>query len=139
MTVDSLSIEEEVKALTLQSKSLEQDIAAEEARFARHLELEAELKLCKKVIREIKERKAELVEKARAKIDEAEAKRLILDRWLCTLRGTVTDYLAQYGRDLRSRLDWFWDNYHQPLHSILAERDEASRELERFLRELGYE
>jgi len=139
MTVDSLSIEEEVKALTLQSKSLEQDIAAEEARFARHLELEAELKLCKKVIREIKERKAELVEKARAKIDEAEAKRLILDRWLCTLHGTVTDYLAQYGRDLRSRLDWLWDNYHQPLHSILAERDEASRELEGFLRELGYE
>ncbi|MDD2899588.1 MAG: N-6 DNA methylase [Desulfuromonadaceae bacterium] len=135
----TIQVNEDVIELTIQSQVLEEEIAAEEARFSRHQELEAELKVCKKIIKEIKERKAELVEQARAKIDDAEAKRLILARWQRTLHGTVADYLAQYGRNLRSALDWLWDNYHQPLHSILTERDDASRELAGFLKELGYE
>ncbi|MDO3377196.1 hypothetical protein [Geoalkalibacter halelectricus] len=129
----------ELEQLTGQSTVLEKEISAEEARIARHHELEAELKSCKKIIKEIKERKAALVEEARKKIDEVEAKRLILVRWQRTLHGTVAEYLAQYGRDLRTALDWLWDNYHQPLHSILLERDEASLVFTGFLKELGYE
>ena len=129
----------ELKKLKHRGEELEKEIAVEEDRITRHLELDAELKSCKKVIREIKDRQAELVEQARKKINESEAKKLILARWQRTLHGTVADYLAQYGRNLRSALEWLWDNYHQPLHSILNERDEASRELEGYLRELGYE
>lgn len=95
-------------------------------RIVRHAELDAELKTCKKVIKEIKEK---LVEEARNKIDGAEAKKLILARWERTLYATVEEYLAQYSRTLRGSLENLWEKYHQPLHSILKERDAASAEL----------
>ena len=40
---------------------------------------------------------------------------------------------------LRSSLENLWEKYHQPLHSILKERDAASVELAGYLMELGYE
>jgi len=105
----------------------------------RHWELENELKQCRKIVKEIKDRKEKLVEEARKKIDEAEAKKLILARWERTLFSKVDDYLIQYNRGLRSKLENLWEKYHQPMHSILKDRDEASAELSGYLKELGYE
>ena len=113
-------------------------IVEQEKRIARHAEREAELKACKKIIKEIKERKEKLVEEARNKIDSAEARQLILARWERMLYATVDEYLAQYSRALRSSLENLWEKYHQPLHSILKERDAASVELAGYLMELGY-
>jgi len=111
------------------------ELAEEEKRIARH----AELKTCRKIIKEIKERKEKLVEEARKKIDETEAKKLILGRWERALYATVEECLAQYSRTLRSSLENLWEKYHQPLHVILKERDAASAELTGYLQELGYE
>jgi len=133
------SIENEIAALTPQAEALSYRIAELEKRIARHAEREVELKACKKIIKEIKERKEKLVEEARNKIDSAEARQLILARWERTLYATVEDYLAQYSRALRSSLENLWEKYHQPLHSILKERDAASVELAGYLMELGYE
>lgn len=93
-------------------------IAEQEKRITRHAEREAELKACKKIIKEITERKEKLVEEARNKIDSAEARQLILARWERTLYATVEEYLAQYSRVLRSSLEKLWEKYHQPLHSL---------------------
>ena len=133
------ALENEIAALTPQLDALTKHIAEQEKRIARHTELEAELKNCKKIIKEIKERKEKLVEEARNKIDSTEAKQLILARWESTLYVTVEEYLAQYSRTLRSSLENLWEKYHQPLHSILKERDAASVELAGYLKELGYE
>jgi type I restriction enzyme M protein len=110
-----------------------------EKRIARHQELEAELRQCKKVIKEIKERQDELVTKAREKISPDEAKALILNRWERTLHTTINEYLSQYSRSLRAQIETLWDKYHTPLHSILGKRDEQSLLLSGFLEELGYE
>jgi type I restriction enzyme M protein len=133
------TVEKEIAALTPQATKLTARIGEEEKRITRHVELVAEQKVCKKIIKEIKEKKEKLVEEARKKIDEAEAKKLILARWERTLYSTVDEYLVQYSRSLRSKLENLWGKYHQPLHSILKERDEASAELAGFLKELGYE
>ncbi len=113
------SIENEIAVLTPQAEALSDRIAEQEKRIARHAEREAEHKACKKIIKEIKERKEKLVEEARTKIDSAEARQLILARWERTLYATVEEYLAQYSRSLRSSLENLWEKYHQPLHSIL--------------------
>ncbi len=89
------SIENEITALTPQAEALSDRIAEQEKRIARHAEREAELKACKKIIKEIKEHKEKLVEEARNKIDNAEARQLILARWERTLYATVEEYLAQ--------------------------------------------
>lgn len=133
------AVEKEIDALVPKAKELSDRIADEEKRIVRHVELDAELKVCKKIIKEIKEKKEKLVEEARQKIDEAEAKKLILARWERTLYSTVEEYLAQYSRTLRSSLENLWAKYHHPLHSILKDRDAASKQLAGFLKELGYE
>ena len=132
-------IEKEIEALAPEIAALKKRIDEEEKRIARHSELETELKACKKVIKEIKEKKEILIEEARTKIDDAEAKQLILARWERTLYETIEEYLTQYSRSLRSNLETLWEKYHQPLHRILKERDDASKELAGYLKELGYE
>ena len=133
------AVEKEIERLEVAAKDLESRISIEEKKIARHTELDAELKQCKKVIKEIKERKDKLVEEARKKIDATEAKRLILARWERTLYATVDEYLTQYFRVLRGMLENLWDKYHQPLQSILTDRDDATKELSGYLTELGYE
>jgi hypothetical protein len=124
-----------VLCLAAKADELTQRIAKQEKRIARH----AELKGCKKIIKEIKERKDKLGEEAWNKFNNAEAMKLILARRERTLYATVEEYLAQYSRRLRSSLENLWEKYHQPLHSILKERDNASAELAGYLKELGYE
>ncbi|NMW21900.1 MAG: N-6 DNA methylase [Chlorobiaceae bacterium] len=133
------ALENEIAALTPQAEALTGRIAEQEKRIARHAELDAELKICKKIIKEIKERKEKLVEEARNKIDSDEARQLILARWERTLYATIEEYLAQYSRAIRLSLENLWEKYHQPLHSILKERYAASVELSGYLKELGYE
>ncbi|MEI7696029.1 MAG: N-6 DNA methylase [Chlorobium sp.] len=48
-------------------------------------------------------------------------------------------YVYRNRRYLRSSLENLWEKYHQPLHSILKERDAASVKLAGYLMELGYE
>jgi len=110
-----------------------------EKRITKHLEMEKELKESRKKIKEIKDLKEQLVEQARSKINEAEAKQLILQRWEATLTTKVNEHLVRYSRDLRTALEKLWDKYDQPLHRILQERDNAATELSKYLKELGYE
>lgn len=110
-----------------------------EKKLARHTELEQELKSCKATIKEIKDKKDDLVEKAREKITPDEAKELILTRWKSTLQTTVMDYVSRYERTLLSELEIRFVKYQETLTSVLNERDEAASLLDNFLKELGYE
>ncbi|WP_430937358.1 type I restriction-modification system subunit M [Saccharicrinis sp. 156] len=110
-----------------------------DAKLARHTELEQELKNCKATIKEIKDKKDDLVEKAREKISSEEAKELILARWKRTLQTTVMDYVNRYERDLLAELEKRFVKYQETLTSVINERDEAANLLSDFLNELGYE
>jgi len=114
-------------------------IEADENRMAKHTELEEELKNCKKKIREIKDRKQNLVDLARKSITAEEAKELILQRWLRTLQLTVNDYLQAHQRQLLQSVENVWDKYTIPLHSVLEVREKETELLNQFLVELGYE
>ncbi|MBW6513529.1 MAG: type I restriction-modification system subunit M [Candidatus Syntrophosphaera sp.] len=129
----------QITVLYLAIRNLKQMIEENENRIAKHQELEMELKENRKKIKEIKDRTEQLVEQARTKISEAEAKVLILLRWELTLNAKVNDYLIQYCRQFRTALESLWEKYDQPLHSILKERDAAASELATYLKELGYE
>lgn len=131
-------IEKALESLNKDKLELEYQIAEQEARIAKHLELEKELKESRKKIKEIKDLKEQLVEQARSKISEAEAKQLILQRWEATLNTKVNEHLVQYSRDLRTAIEKLWNKYDQPLHNILQERDNAAAKLSKYLKELGY-
>ena len=128
-------IDEKRKALTPFEES-KQEI---EERLSRHMEYETRLREAKKVIKEIKDRKEELVEKAREKITPDQARELILARWKGILHTTIMAYVADYQREFLGRLENLWEKYTTTINEILAEREKAGEDLSRFLGELGYE
>ena len=127
------------KLETVLVPSLLERAEGEAARIARHTELETELKECSKIIREIKNKKQDLVDQARLLISPDEAKELILNRWNRTLHQTVNGYLHNHQRQLLQAIESLWDKYTVPLHSILSEREKETQLLNTFLSELGYE
>ena len=139
LKVEIEQLKTEAEKLLAELQQLDARIEAEESRIARHNELEEELKLCKRKIKEIKDRKQQLVDQARLLISPDEAKDLILKRWLRTLQQTVNDYLQAHQRQLLQAVENLWEKYTVPLHSILEERERETELLNQFLVELGYE
>ena len=100
--------------------------------------MENELKDCRKQIREIELSKEALADKAREQISDDDARRLITQRWLATLHDNIAVYLEAHARRLQQSVELLHDKYSVTLHDMLEERDEASKELEGYLKELGY-
>ena len=137
--LDSEQLKVESEKLKAEIIRLDNQIEQQEGRIAKHSELEEELKVCKRKIKEIKDRKQALVDQARLLITHDEAKELIMQRWLRTLQQTVNDYLQAHQRHLLQAVENVWEKYTVPLHSILEERENETVLFNQFLAELGYE
>jgi len=116
-----------------------QRMQAIDAQLVRHVELEGELKKRKANIREAEKQKDELVAAARAKISEAQAKGLILDRFQRLLAEQFDGYLRQYQRAFISSIENLWSKYAVTMKQILDGRDKEAAQLNAFMKELGYE
>lgn len=116
----------------------EKQIEEKEAGIAHHVDLENELKDCRKKLREIEVNKEFLADKAREQISNDDARRLICERWLKTLHDTVNVYLEAHTRRLQQAVELLYDKYSVTLTSLIEERDAATEELENYLIELGY-
>lgn len=136
---EAASLKPEVEKLKLHIEKLDVQIAIEENRITKHSELEEELKQCKKVIKEIKDKKQNLVDTARERILPEEVKELILNRWKSVLHTTINGYLQTHYHILWLSIENLWDKYTTPLHIILRDREKENNLLNIFLTELGYE
>jgi len=133
------TLKTEARKFESEINRLDAAIEADEQRFAKHTEMESELKECKKVIKQIKDRKQELVDEARLKIMPEEVKELILNRWNRTLHKTLNGYLQSHSRHLLQSIENLWEKYTATLNSILSQREKETQLLNSFLTELGYE
>lgn len=133
------TLKTEARKFLTEVERLDVMIEADEERIANHTELEEELKQCKKTIKEIKDRKQQLVDLARMSITPDEAKELILKRWKAILHQTINGYLQTHSRQLLLSVENLYDKYTTPLHGILSEREKETELLNSFLIELGYE
>lgn len=133
------ALELELKSLESKKKRFEAKIKSIDKQLEKHKALEDELKTCKATIKEIKDKKDDLVTKAREKITPEEAKALILARWKKTLATTVMDYVNRYERALIAALENRFTKYENTLTSVLDERENAAQQLSNYLTELGYE
>jgi type I restriction enzyme M protein len=137
--VDGERLKVNSEKLKLDIEKLDKQINIEEARIARHSTLEDELKQCRKVIKEIKDKKQNLVETARERILPEEAKELILKRLNTVLHSTINGYLQTHSRQLLISIELLYSKYTTPLHNILSEREKETELLNNYLIELGYE
>jgi len=136
---DSEQLKVESEKFKAQIEQLDEQINLFEERIAKHTALEEELKQCKKIIKEIKDKKQNLVEQARLLITPEEAKELILQRWQSVLHQTINGYLQTHSRQLLITIEHLYSKYTTPLHSILEAREKETQLLNSFLMELGYE
>jgi len=132
LQTEKTSLEKQVQELETGKKEIEQKLAT-------HTEYETRLREAKKVIKEIKDRKEDLIAKARENITPDEAKELILARWKNVLSSTIMTYVADYQRGFLNRLENLYEKYTVTINEILEEREKESAQLAGFLKELGYE
>ena len=119
--------------------ALDKQIAEKESGIAHHVTLENELKDCRRQIREIELSKEALADKAREQISDDDARRLITQRWLATLHDNIAVYLEVHARRLQQSVELLHDKYSVTLQNLIEERDAATEELNKYLKELGYE
>ncbi|PCH62808.1 MAG: restriction endonuclease subunit S [Gammaproteobacteria bacterium] len=105
----------------------------------RHKVLEDEVKALKATIKAIEGKRDELVESARAKINNDEAKTVIIERLRQVLMNTYQAYLRADQRACIKAIENLWGKYAVTAKTIEAERDAASEQLQAFMVELGYE
>jgi len=130
---------EKRKELSVASVAAGKRIEEIDQQLARHSALDGELKKLKASIRQVEKQKDELVAAARANITEADAKRLILERFHRLLHEQFNGYLRQYQRAFIAAVDNLWQKYAVTTTQILADRDREAAQLNTFLKELGYE
>jgi type I restriction enzyme M protein len=105
----------------------------------RHKVLEDEVKALKTTIKGTENKRDELVESARAKITNDEARTVIIARLKQTLLNTYHAYLRADQRACIKAIENLWSKYAVTAKTIEAERDAASAQLQAFMVELGYE
>jgi type I restriction enzyme M protein len=109
-----------------------------EASLEHHKALEDEAKELKATLKGIENKRDELVANAREKISVDEARTVIIERLRTMLLDIYQGYLRAEQRACIKAVENLWNKYAVTARQIEAERDEASRQLQEFLVELGY-
>jgi type I restriction enzyme M protein len=109
-----------------------------EKQLARHKTLEDEARTLKATVKTTEARKTELVEQARLKISNDEARKVIIERLGQVLFSSYRRYLRADQRACVAAIENLWSKYAVTAKQIEAERDQAANELQGFLVELGY-
>lgn len=109
-----------------------------QSRLAKHKARQDELKALKTGIKATEAEKDALVAAARAKITPDEAKELILARFLKTLLAEYDVRLKAYVTGLIKAVENLHNKYAVTAETIANDRDDATKALGDFLKELGY-
>lgn len=140
---DALEIEEmEVKIAELHNEKIP---AAEnkkrqiDAQLEKHNSLTKDLKDLRANLKAAEAKKDTLLEAAREKITQPEAKALILERWLELLQTRYKNYVKAYVNEYITAVQNLHSKYSVTLKDILQERNRAAEQLNAYLKELGYE
>lgn len=107
--------------------------------LVRHKVLEDEVKALKATIKGVEGKRDELVESARARINNNEARTVIIERLRQVLMNTYQAYLRADQRSCIKAIENLWGKYAVTAKTIESARDEASGKLQVFMVELGYE
>lgn len=105
----------------------------------KHKNLEDEVKTLRATIKAIENRRSDLVQSARKKISNDEARQVIAERLRTLLLDTYRAYIRADQRACVKAIENLWEKYAVTAKVIEGERDQAAEKLKGFLVELGYE
>jgi type I restriction enzyme M protein len=121
------------------AKTHEQRATQLETQLLRHKTLEDEAKQLKATIKSIETQREALVQSAREKITNDQARVIIVQRLQSLLMNSYQAYLKAYQRTCIAAIENLWSKYSVTAKTIEHERDQATTQLKAFLVELGYE
>ncbi|MAD53150.1 MULTISPECIES: class I SAM-dependent DNA methyltransferase [unclassified Idiomarina] len=130
---------EPIKDAITQGKLSYEQAQAITKSLERHKALEDEAKALKATIKGIENKRDDLVEAARQNISADEARVVILERLKQTLLNIYQSYMRADQRACINAIENLWSKYAVPATTIEAERDAASKQLQAYMVELGYE
>jgi type I restriction enzyme M protein len=107
--------------------------------LTRHKALDEEAKTLKATIKHVENKRDDLVASAREKITADQSRTVIIERLKNLLLDLYGGYLRAEQRACIKAVEDLWDKYAVTARQIEAERDEASRKLQQFFVELGYD
>jgi len=110
-----------------------------EGQLQRHKALEDEAKQLKADIKGIEAQREALVQSAREKISNDEARVIITQRLQMLLMSSYQSYLKAYQRTCIAAIENLWNKYAVTAKTIEENRDSATAKLKAFLAELGYD
>jgi len=131
-------IEARVTAIEREIDLLDEEVVEIDKRLERHTALENEMKTLRSEIKAIEKSKDELVQHARVRITEEEARELIIHRFYLILVEELNQYIKEHLLIAIDIIENLWDKYKITANRILKERDEETNKLNEFLKELGY-
>jgi len=100
--------------------------------------LKKELSDVKKTLAKLKAELVKRMDKARAALTSEECQMLVLDIAKEDLDAQLKRYVTAHRQLVVAAVENWWDKYQVTLKEIEAERDEAARRLNEFLKGLGY-
>ncbi|MFI0930387.1 N-6 DNA methylase [Streptomyces sp. NPDC021019] len=101
--------------------------------------LRTKLTATKKQLKSDKGAFADRLEAAGAALNDAIARRIVLEAMERDLLAEAQARIARHRRAVVSAFETWWDKYQTPLATLEAERDATATTLARLLKELGYE
>lgn len=129
----------DLKGTTVTLKEQLGDARRIDGQLEKHKALEKELKDLKAGIKATEKQKDELVEAARAKINDAEAKRLILERLEMVLFMEYDAHVRQHRQACVMAVQNLWSKYSTTARVIIERRHALTEQLAGFFTALGYE
>jgi type I restriction enzyme M protein len=138
--------EAEAKKVELESKLLatkksEEETEEEDEEQLSEVEikkLKSELTEIKKKITKLKDDLAKRLELARSQLEMEQCQKLVLDIAKEDLEDQLNRYVTAHRQQVIAAIENWWDKYRVTLQEIEAQRNDAAKRLDSFLKKLGY-
>ncbi|UMZ73735.1 type I restriction-modification system subunit M [Natranaerofaba carboxydovora] len=131
-------LENKIKKIKNKIDDYQSEISSIDTKLEEHQKLENEMKDLRAELKSIEKQKEELADKAREKITDDEAKKLIMKKFYVVLEAELNRYIKNHLLEIISYIEKLWDKYKVTIRDIERERDAEADKLENFMKELGY-
>ena len=132
-------LEKELEAAeTKKIELLNAKLTAIENQLQPYAEIEQNLKENKAILKTLKNELVTRLQAACQSLNEDKCQKLVLDIFKEGITTELERYVTAHRQQVIATVENCWDKYQVTLQDIERERDEAAKQLEKYLSQLGY-
>ena len=136
---DAEAIKSGIESQIAAAKEAEKDEDTEPDEVIDIKALRRELNAAKKKVKQMQDKIVVRMDKSRAELKKDDCRDMILEMFSDDFHSILERYISSHRQEVVASFENWWDKYAVTLEDIQTERDTASKKLDVFMRELGYE